>query len=530
MPVSPAREISAEPRPALVAPLERRAARVSFVTGLSTLLAVGLQMISVPVCIHYWGKETYGTWLALFSAFMLLRSLDGGYVIYVGNELNCLYHRNAEALREHLASAIIGIVIIGVLQMSLAAGTLIFSALSILLGVSAGHSADATARLGLVTLMLSWVLTGSYLGLVHRLLIPAGLMHRAAWWAMGFQVCQFAAIMVSAVLRLTMLQTSGLFAASQVLIYAGSALYVRRVMPAFSPWLHRVNARVGLRDLRRSLSVAASTMLQQGVVNGAVLLISASVGPVAVPVFTTVRTLTNLWVTVTTVLSSPLLPEVVRIHAAGEARKLAALNRVYWVVVGTLVNLGALLSYPLIPALYGQWTAHAVHLDLPLLCLLLGSVVVANSAALMALHLNGINSLRIVLTSSIVRAVLALGGGAIGLRYHGLMGLGVAIVCGEIAAALMIARHFLKYEASVEGEPISAGEFGPVLLSTGSALLFFIGAGLGWRSYGLPWPAAIAGVVLAASWGWKKMEPELQVRVQAMLSSRVWRHRAVTSC
>lgn len=40
--------------------IEHRAAKISLVTGLSTLLSVGIQLVSVPICLKYWGKETYG--------------------------------------------------------------------------------------------------------------------------------------------------------------------------------------------------------------------------------------------------------------------------------------------------------------------------------------------------------------------------------------------------------------------------------------------------------------------------------------
>src|SRR5260370_40715769 len=84
-------------------PIEHRAAKVSLVNGLSTILTIGFQLVSVPICLHYWGKESYGSWLALFSAFMLLRSLDGGFTVFVGNKLNYLYHQNTAALPEHRA-------------------------------------------------------------------------------------------------------------------------------------------------------------------------------------------------------------------------------------------------------------------------------------------------------------------------------------------------------------------------------------------------------------------------------------------
>ena len=174
---------------------------------------------------------------ALLSAFMILRLLDGGFVTYVGNKLNYLYHQDTDALRAHLSSAIAGIAVIGGLQLLLATGTLFINPLAAMLGMPAAHTESIAGRLGLLVLIASWVLTGSYLGIVHRLLIPAGMMYQATWWAMAFQIVQFAAIMTAALLKLSMLQTSVLFAGAQIATYIASALYIRRILPSFWPWL-----------------------------------------------------------------------------------------------------------------------------------------------------------------------------------------------------------------------------------------------------------------------------------------------------
>jgi O-antigen/teichoic acid export membrane protein len=503
--------------------IEHRAAKVSLVNGLSTLLAAGFQLVSVPVCLHYWGKETYGGWLALFSAFMLLRSLDGGYTVYVGNKLNYLYHQNTDALRRHLSSGVVGIVIISCLQLALVAGTLCLAPLSAMLGVSTDPADALVTKLGLLALMISWVLSGSYLGIVHRLLIPSGLMYQAAWWAMEFQIAQFGAIMIAAVWRLDMLQTSLLFALTQFASYVASAVYVRHKLPGFSPWLQGAKVRIGLRDLGHSMFLTTSNLIQQSATNGSVLLVAALAGPVSVPVFTTVRTLTNLWTSVTTVLSTPLLPDVVRLHVKGEVHKLVAINQAYWVLVGSAVNLGALLSYPLIPFLYGQWTGHSVALDRSLLCLLLASVVTANAGALMALHLNGINSLRIVLGGSIARAAFGLGGGALGYSRYGLSSFGLGILLGEMAATLMTTRHFFQHEVIAKGLRLQGSDWGPVSLSTGSALLFFAGAGFGWWSVGWMWSFAACAIAAASLWGWNSLDAELRNRLRGMVLNLVSR-------
>src|SRR5438034_5989467 len=138
--------------------MEHRAAKVSLVTGLSTLLSVGLQLISVPICLKYWGKETYGSWLALYATFMLVRSLDTGFVSYVGNKLNNLYHEDQNALHEHLASSITGIAVIGALQLSIGVAAIFYDG-TVLLGVSSDRAADDHSSLALLVLIGTWVLS-----------------------------------------------------------------------------------------------------------------------------------------------------------------------------------------------------------------------------------------------------------------------------------------------------------------------------------------------------------------------------------
>jgi O-antigen/teichoic acid export membrane protein len=495
--------------------IEERAARISLVNGLSTALTLAFQLVSVPICLKYWGNGAYGSWLALLSAFTILRSFDGGFITYVGNELNSLYHKDQRRLRLHLASAMHGVVVIGAIQVGIVGFTFAFEPLARLLGV-AHDAVGRQSQLGLLVLMASWALTGSYLGIVHRLFIPAGMMYQSAWWGMAFQVAQFVAIIAAALLRLDMLETSGLFAAVQIVIYGASAVYVRRVLPDFLPWLRGGSRGVGLRDLLKSSLLTGSSIIQQGSVGAIVLVIAAVAGPVAVPAFTTLRTLANLWTSVTTVLTTPLLPEVVRIHAKDETSKLAAINSAYWVSVGSAVNLGTLMTYPLIPFFYAHWTGHAVVLNDALLCLLLATVVVANAGGLMTLHLNGINSLRLMLQAALLRASMSLLVGYFGYRHWGVASFGFGIFAGEVTATAITARHFLKFELAAKGVRMPLGGAGALALGTGSTLAFFIAGGLGVHFGPAAWGLALAGAAGGAIWGWRNLEPELRARLSGL--------------
>src|SRR5262249_2100348 len=159
-------------------------------------------LLSVPVCLRFWGAETYGLWLAIFALFNVLRTLDIGYCSYVGNEINILYHRDQVALRGTLASALAGAIAIAAAQLLAGIAIVHSGFLAGLLGVAPEVVRDQRAGLALVVLIVGWVLTGPYLGVVHRLQVPAGLLHQATWWLMGYQIVQAGALVSAAALRL----------------------------------------------------------------------------------------------------------------------------------------------------------------------------------------------------------------------------------------------------------------------------------------------------------------------------------------
>jgi O-antigen/teichoic acid export membrane protein len=490
-----------------------RALRVSMASGISMILSVTFQLVSVPVCLAYWGGHSYGVWLALFSGFMLLRSLDGGYVNYVGNKINYLYHEDVGALRSHLASAKFGIAFICIIQLFLTVCAAVFDSFASIFGTSASGGVESADRFGLLVLVISWVLTGSYLGIVHRLLIPSGLMYEAAWWGMTLQVGQFAVIMLAAFLGLGLLTTSILFAASQAATYIASALYIRHRLPQFSPWLQGGTIGMALRDLGQSAMLTASSFIQLGSSSGIVLLISGFAGPAAVPVFTTVRTLSNLWINLTNILTAPLLPDVVRYHARGEVQKLRAMNQVFWVLVVTVVNLTVIFLFPLIPLFYSKWTAHVVAFDNNLFCLLLGGVVLANAGASMMMHLIGINSLKFLLSTSLVRASWGLGIGLVLYNWIGLAGFGVGIFLGEFFALVITVWYFSSRQLSKKGAPMPVRSIHAVMVSVGSVLFFLLDSAFLWLPVGFGLLFALFGVGVGFYFGWRELDTDVRGRL-----------------
>jgi O-antigen/teichoic acid export membrane protein len=348
-------------------------------------------------------------------------------------------------------------------------------------------------------------------------------MYQAVWWSMGFQVSQFSGIILAAVLNLNMLQTSLLFSFIQLSIYLASAVYIRLKLPAYYPWWRGGVTRTGIWALGSSMWLTASTLIQQGSTNGVVILVAALSGPIAVPVFTTARTMANLWTNVTNLFTAPLLPDVIRYHAKGEGRKLVSLIEAYWVLVGSAVNIGLIITYPMIEPIYGYWTDHKVKLDNSLLCLLLANIVVINAGGLITLYLSGINRLGVVLTASLLRGTLSLGFGGFLFLTYGLAGLGVGMLCGELLALLVMGRYFVTKELFRQGVNLKFRSFAPITVSAFLALLFLLINGFGLPLTQYIYPVTLLGVAITAVWGWRGLPHDVRVRIECIIRYQVFR-------
>ncbi|HET7930107.1 MAG TPA: hypothetical protein VFL63_01790 [Rhodanobacteraceae bacterium] len=496
--------------------VESRAAKVSLVTGGSVIIAIVFQLVSVPICLHFWGARQYGEWLAVFAAANFLRVVDSGYITFAGNRLNLLYHQDTNLLRKVLASGVYAVALLGVVQIGalLLIGQL--GGLGWLLG--SDHLARASdAQAALAILVGSWVVSGSYFGLVHRLMVPTGLLYQAAWWSMGYQVSLFLAVVCAAASRFDLLATSILVAAIQAVTYILSAAYVWWKLPEFMPWRSRPSLHLALLDIRGSLVFSAQSAAQQLSTNGLVVLVSSMLGTAIVPVFTTTRTAVNLWNSVINTLTSPLLPDVVRLHVQKQTRKLLALADAHVWLIGTIVSLGIVVSYPVVVWAYGIWTHHELVLDKPLLAALLASMAFVGAGSFMTLYLAGINNRKAVLVLALTRATISFAVALILLRPLGLVGVGFGLLAAEAVCYLLMATHFFPQATQMRAEVsrrIATPGWLPWSVIIACAYVG-IAAHFG-RTLPIYYAISIALTLTAAWFGWKALDTDTRARLVAL--------------
>ncbi len=497
--------------------VEHRALKVAAVSGLSSITSIGLQVATVPICLYYWGKEGYGVWLGVLAFFGLLQSTGTGFVNYIGNKINILYHRDSLALQKTLASSIAGVIVLGCVQIGIAVLVIEFELLPGLMGVNLTSLEDKHIGQAVMILTASWVVGGLFWGIIHRLMIPARLMYQAGWWALANQIGLGIAVIAAAAFEASVVWASILFSSVQSIFALSAARYVHYKLPEYSPWWSGFDSKRGLRDLVHSIPLTISGIGQQATNSGVVVLLSGIAGAAAIPIFTTVRTLSNLWTTVAGVLTAPLLPDVVRFYALRQRRKIVATQEVHWTLVGSLINLSLIVAFPLIEPLFGLWTGHIVALDPVLLCSLLASVSVTTFGGVISTYLNGINHSKALLTASVARGVVTLFVAGWIIHQIGLGGLGVGVAAGELVA-VVVGVWFVRratYSRHMASRLIQKSA--PPLVSVGAVLTYLTSEAMGMQGAPVMQVLAVSVVLISGMLGWRDMDPTVKRRLVRLM-------------
>lgn len=407
------------------------AGAVAFVVNLLSTLAF------VPVLLAAWGAERYGLWLALQSLFGVLVTLDTGHHTFVGNELLRLYPTDRAAARAMLAAGLLGALLLGALELCLLVGLVLGGALPWALG-DAERPLAPEATLAFGFLLVGWVVQGAAGGVWVRLYPAAGQYARSVWWGIAYRLLQTLVILAAVALG------AGIFGAvlASTLVALGYAVCsfrdVRRRFGELYPFWQGARLGLALKNVARSLIVTACALATQLSQHGLIIALASRVGLASVPAFTTTRTLAHVFVQAAGIVTGPLLPEMVRLVAFGEHRKLGGLVRAIWFVAGAPVNLGLCLGVSLLGPLYAAWTGGAMALDADLFAWLGVAISLRCFGSPFSALITGLNALRALLWCALGQSVALFAGLAAAVPVLGLAGAGLALAFAELCGSVLL--------------------------------------------------------------------------------------------
>ena len=319
----------------LVSTAEKRALKNTYVGVLSFILTFLQSILIVPIILNSWGAVKYGNWITLFAAFTLLQSVDLGHQNYIGNEVNVLYHKNRNDLKKTLSSSLLMAFIIGLLEVLLTVYIILSGSATSILGLDTSQTELA---ISLLILMMMWFSIGSITGILMRLLIPIGKLYEQQWISLIIRLIQFFALLTIVLIKGSILSAAISYSIVQLVLSFIALLKIKQYVPEFYPWWQNANFTVGLKNFGKSIVLTVNSIVQQLSLSGLILFVSNFYQIIQVPVYSTIRTLTNTAGMVTNIMSTAVFPETIKYYAKGEDKKLYFSLTINVFLSGLIVN------------------------------------------------------------------------------------------------------------------------------------------------------------------------------------------------
>ena len=360
--------------PVQSAGVKRRLILSTGATALGPVVSLILQLVNVPVFLHYWGPELYGEWLLLSAIPAYLGMSDMGFGTVAGNEMSMLAARgDYEGALETFQSTWQLISIVSVSITAVAVPLICFLPVARWLHLSQISLPDARWVLVILAVDSLLCLQSSLPVSAYR---AAGLNHIALLGLNIMRLVEGVGILVLVASGRGPLAVAWLLIISRGL---GNSVFIATALRLI-PWL-----RFGLKHARwskvRELVKPAVAFMAFPAANalnlqGTVLAIGLILGPAAVAMFTPLRTVARVALQLTETLKNGTWPEF---SAAYGARNFALARKLHRLICqlalvfsgGTAICLGIVG-----PWLLHVWTHNRISIDLPTFYFLLAGVAV----------------------------------------------------------------------------------------------------------------------------------------------------------
>ncbi|MEI9980888.1 MAG: polysaccharide biosynthesis C-terminal domain-containing protein [Edaphobacter sp.] len=287
----------------------KRRLLLGFITNwIGKLASTIIQLIQVPVFLHFWSVPLYGEWMIVTAIPNNLSFTNVGFGTVAGNEMTMMVARNDhEGALSVFQSCWWLIILICSVTILLLSGTLYFLPAARLLHLT--HVSEIDTKWIIFYLGIS-VLVGQLEYLLQSAYRSVGRYPFGSFMKTLFSLAAFASTLVAVAVGCGARITALVFAGTNVLCTIILCLMVRRDIP----WVKFGWAHAGFEEIRKLTRPAIAYMgfpLGNSLsLNGSLLAVGYALGPVAVVVFGTARTVSRVALQMTQMVNSTFEPEM----------------------------------------------------------------------------------------------------------------------------------------------------------------------------------------------------------------------------
>lgn len=415
-----------------MSPVMRRVVAAFGAHSYGQAVSVVTQLASLPLFLGRWDTTTYGIWLMLTAMPTYLSMSDGGLVTAAANEIAVASAKNDTQRANRLFQSSLAFLTGTCTVVALIAAFAIY-----VVGIPGVK--DAGSQNALMLLAIG-VLIAQFNGLAETIYRASGHHALGIFLGNNSRLAEWAGWMV------------GLFAFGTYQGVAATGLLCRALGFACT-WFGSTRIQSDIRwrfqlasknQVRALVGPAASfmtfTLSNALSIQGITLLVGHLLGPVAVAIFNTYRTISRVALLITSTLGNSVWAEFSRLYATGGMPAVAPLFlRAYRISTAASVGLSLVLLV-IAPFLLKYWSRNQIDFQFGLMALMLAYAAVAGSwnvarVLLMSIN-NHTNLARLAMGGALAALAISFPLGAI----FGLIGIAMALILIETAMAIACTR------------------------------------------------------------------------------------------
>ncbi len=409
----------------------RRRLMLGFVSGwISRLAGSIVQLVQVPIMLHFWSVSLYGDWLLVNAIPSYLSFSNIGFGSVAGNEMTMLMGRKDQegALRVFQSCWWLIALLCGVVTV-LFAGALYVLPLSGWLNLTAMSPSDAKWVIFYLGLA---VLFGQLEQLIGAAYTCVGRYPYGSFVKSVMTLCAFALMLLPVVMGCGVRTTALVLSCANGVGTLIFCVMVRRDIP----WIRYGWRNASLGEIRR-LSGPAVAFMGFPIGNalnlqGTLLAVGHMLGSTDVVIFGTARTVSRIALQMVQMVNQTFWPELASAFGAGDLALVRSLHRRACQMALLIAGVLLLAMTTVGPSFLAHWTRHRVPPSPRLLFALMVSVFFyslwsTSSTLLAAVNQHRRLSMFYLLATSVTIAITV-----VAAKFYGLMGAAASLVVSEL--------------------------------------------------------------------------------------------------
>lgn len=409
-------------------PLAKRIVAALGANSFGQVTIILMQLTALPLFLGKWDAATYGTWLMLAAIPAYLSMTDGGLVLAAANKTTMqLATGDAKGANQTFQSAF-------AFLLATAAAVLALALVVIhLVNVPGTNQADSRNALMLLS---AGVIAAQFNGLAETILRATNRYAQGIMLGNISRLLEFSGWIAGLYLigSFTGVACAGLAARVFGLLLTVHAS--AKVESGISWGLSHANKNECKSMLRPGLQFMAFPFANALSIQGITLIVGHTIGPAAVTIFNTYRTLSRVALQATMVLGNSLWAEISRLFATSKSKQLKSLYH-----RGLIISIGAsfiatTLIYFASPYIIKTWSRGLIEHDATLIFLLLSWSAIAGIWNVPRVLLMAINSHGTLANQAIAGALATTAIALFATYEYGLYGAAASVLIVELCLAV----------------------------------------------------------------------------------------------